>query len=84
MNSLTKMQKLVLLLIFDVALICYTIVRVYEYYSSGEIVGDWRGTSGWIFVCIVLSGYILKEVKKQISEKKNKGKEPKKRVPRKN
>ena len=79
MNSLTKMQKLVLLLIFDVVLICYTIGRVYEYYSSGEIVGDWRGTSGWIFVCVVLSGYILKEVKKQISEKKNKGTEPKKR-----
>ena len=71
MSELFSKMKIVLgLIAVDIALICYTITRINEYYSSKEILGDWRGTSGWILICIFLSAYIVKKTKTILAEKK--------------
>ena len=74
MKSLSKIQKLVILIILDIALIYYTIGVVYEDQLSGEMARNWRGDSGLVLGCILISLYLLKLVRQIICERKSDGK----------
>ena len=72
------MKTIIALFAADVVLIWYTVSRLHEYYSSKDIVGNWRGVSGWVLVCIFLSYYLAKKTKTVLSEKKRRGDSQKK------